>query len=101
MMSKRLLIGNLSLETEEGAIVSLFSKAGSVQLVELVTDPGTGRKKGFAFVEMSTKAEAQRAMKQLEGLEINGRNITINRSEPLQEKAAASLIARFLKSLGA
>ncbi len=100
-MSRSLLIGNLSLETEEGSIISLFSKAGSVQHVEIVIDPGTGRKKGFAFVEMSSEAEAQRAMKQLEGFEINGRSISINKTESLQEKAGLSLIARFLKCFGA
>ncbi|MBX9950839.1 MAG: RNA-binding protein [Candidatus Obscuribacterales bacterium] len=96
-MSRRLLIGNLSLETEEASLQSLFSRAGSVLAVEMVCDPATGRKKGFAFVEMSTRTEALRAIKQLEGSEVNGRSITINQSEPRQEKNGLSFFARLLK----
>lgn len=96
-MSRRLLIGNLSLETEEASLQLLFSEAGSVLEVELVCDPSTGRKKGFAFVEMSTRTEALRAIKQLEGSEVNGRNITINKSEPRQVKQGLSFLARLLK----
>lgn len=97
----RLLIGNLSLETEEASLLSLFSQSGKVQMVELVSDPGTGKRKGFAFVEMSTKAEALRAIKQLAGAEVNGRCITINHSEARQEKSGLSFFARFLKLPGA
>jgi RNA recognition motif-containing protein len=96
-MSRRLLIGNLSLETEEASLLSLFSQAGSVRLVELASDPITGRKKGFAFIEMSTRAEALRAIKQLEGAEVNGRNITIHQSQVREEKQGLSFFARLLK----
>lgn len=94
-MSRRLLIGNLALETEEASIASLFSQVGSVRLVELVCDASTGRKKGFAFVEMSSKDEAHRAMKQLEGAQVNGRSITINQTEPREDKSGLSFFARF------
>lgn len=99
-MSRRLLIGNLALETEEASIASLFSQVGSVRLVELVCDASTGRKKGFAFVEMSSKDEAHRAMKQLEGAQVNGRSITINQTEPREDKSGLSFFARFLKLSG-
>jgi RNA recognition motif-containing protein len=99
-MSRRLLIGNLALETEEASIASLFSQVGSVRLVELVCDASTGRKKGFAFVEMSSKDEAHRAMKQLEGAQVNGRSITIHQTEPREDKSGLSFFARFLKLSG-
>lgn len=95
-MGIRLLIGNLSLETTESDLEKLFSQLGSVQSVELVVDPQTGKKKGFAFVEMSCSAEAQRAIKQLDGEAVDGRLITIN-SLSAQPAPKLSFIARFLK----
>ncbi len=96
-MGIRLLIGNLSLETTEADLEKLFSNVGSVEAVELVVDPQTGKKKGFAFVEMGTDAEAQQAIKQLDGEAIQGRLITINSSQSSSKAPRLSFIARFLK----
>ncbi|PZM84059.1 MAG: RNA-binding protein [Candidatus Melainabacteria bacterium] len=93
-MSKRLLVGNVSLETEESSLLSLFSKAGSVRSVELVCDQETGRRKGFAFIEMSTKAEALQAMTLLKGEKVNGRSITINQSHSGTGRANSSFFGR-------
>jgi RNA recognition motif-containing protein len=96
-MGIRLLIGNLSLETTEADLEKLFSNVGSVQAVELVLDPQTGRKKGFAFVEMSTVAEAHLAIKQLDGEAVQGRLITINSSQLTSKPPRVSFLAKFLK----
>jgi RNA recognition motif-containing protein len=95
-MGIRLLIGNLSLETTEADLEELFSQVGLVQSVELVVDSQTGKKKGFAFVEMSTSTEVQKAIKQLDGEAVQGRLITIN-SQSAQPASKLSFIAKFLK----
>jgi RNA recognition motif-containing protein len=81
-MGRRLLIGNLNIEAREEDLKELFSEAGTVRSVELVTDPNTGRKKGFAFVEMSTDAETKNAITLFDGKEFDGRLIIVNACEP-------------------
>lgn len=99
-MGSKLLIGNLSLETEESALLELFSRVGSVESVELVIDPQTGRRKGFAFVEMSCALEAKRALK-LDGTDIGGRLIIVNACKSVPESSGLSFIARFFNFLHA
>ncbi len=94
-MGIRLLIGNLSLDTTETDLEELFSQVGRVQSIELVIEPQTGKRKGFAFVEMSTVLESQNAIKQLDGAIILGRAITINSFQPAAE--SAGFFARFLR----
>lgn len=98
-MSNRLLIGNLSLEALESHLREVFSRAGLVQSVELVTDANTKKRKGFAFVTMASSAEAQKAIKLLDGTDINGRSIIVNPAEPAQQKPGLSFIARCVKLL--
>lgn len=101
-MGNRLLIGNLSLEVNESDLKELFSEAGAVQSVRLVTDKQTGRMKGFACVEMRTVHEAQNAIKLLHGASIEGRQIMVNAyGPPAQHDSGSSLIGKVLKFLGA
>jgi len=95
-MTNRLLIGNLSLETTEDSVEELFSSSGHVQSVVLIKDPQSGKKKGFAFVEMSSKAEAQVAIKELDGEKIDGRSIIVNRLEPVHQ-SALSFVAKCMR----
>lgn len=99
-MGSKLLIGNLSLEAEESALKELFSRVGSVESVELVIDPHTGRKKGFAFVEMSSSDEAQKALK-LDGTDFGGRFIIVNACRPSKETSGRSFFAKFFHLLHA
>jgi RNA recognition motif-containing protein len=97
-MGSKLLIGNLSLETEESVLLELFSRIGSVESVELVMDQQTGRRKGFAFVEMSSTVESKKALK-LDGTNIGGRPIIVNACKPVQETAGLSFFAKFFNFL--
>jgi RNA recognition motif-containing protein len=100
-MGNRLLIGNLALEVKESDLEKLFSEAGAVQSVRLVTDKQTGRMKGFACVEMGTIQEAQKAIKLLDGASIEGRQIIVNAyaSSLSPDNSGSSLIGKFLKLL--
>jgi len=81
-MNTKLFIGNLSFKVTEAQLEELFSQAGSVVSVAIPTDRETGRKRGFAFVEMGTQAEAEAAVKQFNGQTIEGRQIAVNPSQP-------------------
>jgi RNA recognition motif-containing protein len=65
--NSKLYVGNLSYSTGEGDLQTLFAQAGSVKSVSLITDRDTGRSKGFAFIEMTTQAEAEKAISMFNG----------------------------------
>ncbi len=81
-MGRRLYVGNLPYETGEGDLQELFARAGTVDNVKVVRDMATGRTRGFAFVEMSTDAEAQRAITELNDYQLGGRGLTVNEARP-------------------
>ncbi|MCU1235782.1 MAG: hypothetical protein JWP63_3749 [Candidatus Solibacter sp.] len=79
---KNIFVGNLDFAATESSIRSLFEPYGSVDRVNLVTDRDTGRSRGFAFVEMTDAAEADRAIAALNGHELDGRALNINEARP-------------------
>jgi RNA recognition motif-containing protein len=81
-MSNKIYVGGLSYSTSEMGLNSLFSKAGNVDKVSIIIDRETGRSKGFGFVEMASEAEAQAAIKQFHGTELDGRTLTVNEAKP-------------------
>src|SRR5437764_12798571 len=82
MAGARLYVGNLSYQTNEDALRTAFEKDGrKVVEVKIVTDRDTGRPRGFAFVEMSSPAEAQAAIAEFNGRELGGRTIKVNEAE--------------------
>jgi RNA recognition motif-containing protein len=81
-MGKRLYVGNLPFETGEGELQDLFARAGTVETVKVVRDMATGRARGFAFVEMSTDEEAQKAIADLNEFQLGGRGLTVNEARP-------------------
>ena len=85
-MSKRIFVGNLSYQTTESDITTLFEQVGQVDSVNVITDRDTGRSKGFAFVEMSNE-DADKAITQLNGTEVNGRTLTVNEARPREERS--------------
>src|SRR5215813_9729181 len=82
---KNIFVGNLDFGTTEASIRALFEAYGNVERVNLVTDRDTGRSRGFAFVEMTDAAEANRAIAGLNGREIEGRALNVNEARPKTE----------------
>jgi RNA recognition motif-containing protein len=85
-MGNKLYVGNLSFNTTEIAIQDMFSQCGSVSEVMLMQDKFTGRSRGFAFVTMSSDAEAQAAVDALHGKELDGRPLTVNEARPREDR---------------
>lgn len=85
-MAKRLFVGNLPFTTTEEDLRSMFARAGNVESVNVITDRMSGRSKGFAFVEMATEEEAQKAIKELDGFKIDDRAIAVNEARPKEER---------------
>ena len=75
---KRLYVGNLSFQTTEGDLRALFEQAGELTSVALITDRDTGRSRGFGFVEFANEADAQAAVQRFNGMEVDGRALTVN-----------------------
>src|SRR5262249_47722741 len=84
-MGRRLYVGNLPYSTGETELQELFSKAGKVESVRVMRDAATGRARGFAFVEMSTDDEAQKAASEFNQYQLGGRALTVNEARPKPE----------------
>ena len=78
-MGTRLYVGNLPFSADESAVRSLFEQnERTVEEVKLITDRTTGRPRGFGFVEMSNSEDADKAIRELNGYELDGRALTVN-----------------------
>ena len=84
-MGRKLYVGNLPYNTGETELQELFGKAGNVESVRVMRDPATGRARGFAFVEMSTDDEAQKAASEFNQYQLGGRALTVNEARPKPE----------------
>jgi RNA recognition motif-containing protein len=85
-MGRKLYVGNLPYEVGETELQELFGRAGVVESVNVMRDQATGRARGFAFVEMSTDAEAQNAITTLNSAQVGGRNLTVNEARPREAR---------------
>jgi RNA recognition motif-containing protein len=85
-MDVKLYVGNLSYSTTEDELRALFAQAGAVASVALIKDRDTGRSKGFAFVEMSTQAEAQKAISMFNSFQLGDRTLVVNLARPREER---------------
>lgn len=85
-MGNKLYVGNLAFTTSEGELQQEFSKHGTVSDVFMAMDKFSGRPRGFAFVTMSTDAEAQAAASAMNGIDLGGRKITVNEARPKEER---------------
>ena len=81
-MAQKLFIGGLSFSTSNERLREVFAEAGTVESASVVTDRETGRSRGFGFVEMATSAEAEAAVKKLNGQEVDGRSIRVELAKP-------------------
>jgi len=84
-MGSRLYVGNLPYSTSEDQLTELFSRAGKVDNVRVMRDMATGRARGFAFVEMSSDDEAQKAITELHEHQLDGRALVVNEARPKPE----------------
>ncbi len=81
-MEAKLYVGNLSYDTTEQTLRELFGQAGSVVSVAVIKEPGTTRSKGFAFIEMVSQGNAQKAISMFNGYNLNDRPLTVNMARP-------------------
>jgi RNA recognition motif-containing protein len=77
-----IFVGNLNFRTTQEELHAAFAQFGTVERVNIVTDRDTGQPRGFAFVEMTDKQEAENAINQLNGAELNGRAMNVNEARP-------------------
>jgi RNA recognition motif-containing protein len=85
-MEVKLYVGNLSYTTTEADLKTLFAKAGQVASVALIKDRDTGNSKGFAFVEMSTQVEAEKAISMYNGFNLDNRELKVNPAKPREDR---------------
>jgi len=81
-MSRKVYVGNLPGSATETTLSCKFSEHGKVSRVNVITDHGTGRSLGYAFVEMATAAEAKRVIEELDGERYDGRDLTVRTAIP-------------------
>jgi RNA recognition motif-containing protein len=81
-MSAKLYVGGLSYSTTSETLREYFAQCGTVESAAVITDRFSGQSRGFGFIEMATAEEAQRAISQLNGTDLDGRKITVNMSNP-------------------
>ncbi|MBN2158920.1 MAG: RNA-binding protein [Spirochaetes bacterium] len=83
-------VGNLPYSVTDADLQNMFSEFGSVSESKIITDRDTGRSKGFGFVEMPNQTEGDEAIKQLNGREMEGRNIKVNVAKPKEDRPRRS-----------
>lgn len=86
MNNKKLFVGSLPWGVDDTALAQLFAQAGTVVSAQVVKDRDTGRSRGFGFVEMSTDEEAQAAVNNLNGTDVEGRKIVVNIARPREDR---------------
>jgi cold-inducible RNA-binding protein len=85
-METKIYVGNLSYNTTEDDVRTLFAQAGTVASVALIKDRDTGQSKGFAFVEMSNQSEAEKAIQTFNGYMLSNRPLKVNMARPREER---------------
>jgi RNA recognition motif-containing protein len=89
-MATKLFVGNLSFDVTENDLEDLFGKAGPVSSVNIMQDRATGRSRGFAFVEMTTQEDTDKAISMFSGKDFKGRALTVNEARPREERSGGS-----------
>lgn len=85
-MNSKLYVGNLPYSITDQMLSDLFSQFGAVTSATVITDRGSGRSKGFGFVEFENEADAQKAIEEMHGKDYQGRNLTVNVARPKEPR---------------
>ena len=85
-MESKLYVGNLPFSTRDETLQELFAKAGNVVSANVITDRASGRSKGFAFVEMGTPEDAEKAIQMFNGYSLDGRDLRVSVARPREER---------------
>lgn len=86
-MGKKLYVGNLPYSANQQTLQDAFGKCGTVESANVIMNRDTGQSKGFGFVEMSSSAEAQKAIQDINGTSIDGRALTVNEAKPQEKRS--------------
>ncbi len=89
-MQNKLYVGNLPFSATNDSITETFSEVGTVNSANVIMDRETNRSKGFAFVEMSTEAEATKAISTFNGKDLNGRDLKVSLAKPKEDRPASN-----------
>jgi RNA recognition motif-containing protein len=84
--NRKLFVGSLPWAVDDAQLAQIFSQAGTVVSAQVVKDRETGRSRGFGFVEMSSDEEAQNAVNNLNGTDVEGRKIVVNIARPREDR---------------
>ena len=84
---KNIYVGNLSFGATEDSVRSLFETHGTVTRVNICTDRDTGQPRGFGFVEMANDAEGEKAIAAVNGIDLDGRTLSVNEARPKTERS--------------
>jgi len=87
-MNKKLYVGGLSYSVTDDQLKQLFASQGTVESAKVITDKYTDRSRGFGFVEMGTQEEAEKAIQALNGVQHEGRTLTVNISKPREDRGS-------------
>lgn len=85
-MGNKLFVGSLSWDTTDDSLRTLFATVGSVVSARVITDKFSGRSRGFGFVEMATPEEAEKALNELNGKDLDGRAINVSEAKPQENR---------------
>ena len=88
-MESKLYVGNLAYSATEDSLRTLFFQAGTVSSVALIKDRDSGQSKGFAFVEMSTQVEAEKAISMFNGYTLDERQLNVSVARPREERGGS------------
>jgi len=88
-MGKKLYVGNLTFDVTDKDLETLFSQAGAIQSVAVITDRFSGQSRGFGFVEMGSNAEAQAAIQQFNGQDLKGRALKVNEARDRDDRGGS------------
>lgn len=86
-MEVKLYVGNMSYDTTEEQLRTMFAEAGTVVSVDVIKDRDTQQPKGFAFITMGSQADASKAINTFNGKEVGGRPLTVNAARPREERS--------------